>query len=246
VLPSWRTAILMRVAATLLGVDAAEWAAIATWGLVAIALVAALLAHASLREARASLREAARLRKAQAQPYVAVFADESPASFAVIDLVVKNFGSTAAKDIRVEFDPELTRAAPGEATVNIPAVIPTLVPGQEWRTLWDTVMARGASDLPANYAATVSFDDSWGERYTINSVLDWSAVTVRDVVEVHTLHDAIDTLKTIAATLQGWNERALVGPGLRVSAWSGEELDRQATERSEERRRRRAQQDGEQ
>jgi hypothetical protein len=219
--------------ATFIGMSPVAWSALAEWGGVILALVAGLVAYKQLGEAR-------RLREDQAQPYVAVFAEESPADFSVIDLVIKNFGRTVARNICISVDPPLMRAAGTEdmKVVEIPAIIPTLVPGQEWRTLWDTTMARPSSDLPTSYHVSVSFRDSRGREFrAYESMLDWTATTRRDIVEVHGIHGAVKALRRIATTFEGWTENPLRGSGLRVSARDGDELDRQYQVRYEEERR---------
>lgn len=79
----------------LLELPADAWSALAAWSAVLLAMVAGFIARGQLRETR-------RLREEQAQPYVIVFAETSEAGQWVVDLVVKNFGTTAAKDVRVE------------------------------------------------------------------------------------------------------------------------------------------------
>jgi hypothetical protein len=149
------------------------------------------------------LKEARRLRIELAQPYVAVYADPSPASSSVFDLVIKNLGRTSATSVRVKIEPALGRAAYGEEVVELPQVIPTLVPGQEWRTFWDTQMARKDSSLPTRHAVKVRFSDATGKpTYCFRFELDWDASTHRDVVDVSSLHDAAKALQDIRAILK--------------------------------------------
>jgi hypothetical protein len=210
--------------------SAEDVTAAATLGLLIVACIAGFLAYRQLRESR-------KLREAQAQPYVAVFADTNPSSAFVIDLVVRNFGQTAAKDIRILFNPAPMRQAGTETgeLVELPGVIPTLVPGQEWRTLWDTTMARAQSDLPKVYEISVAFEDSWSRPYNLQSRIDWDPLINRDVVTSHSLHDAVEALKEIASTVKGWNEGR--GPGLSVLARDGEKADARREEWREQRKR---------
>src|ERR1700723_3494589 len=82
------------------------WTAIATWAAVCIALGAAIV---GLRQ----LGEAKRLREAQAQPYVVVFTDDAAGDPQNVDLVIKNFGTTAATNVRVKFSTPLASAVLG-------------------------------------------------------------------------------------------------------------------------------------
>jgi hypothetical protein len=128
--------------------------------------------------------EAERLRREQSQPYVVVFAEQIPATRYVLDLVIKNFGSTAAHDIRVEIKPTPQRASVDDhmkRDVWWPAEIPVLVPQQEWRTRWDLAHVRQDSGLDDRHDAVVTFTDSQGHgpdgapgRFSYQFVLDWA------------------------------------------------------------------------
>jgi hypothetical protein len=180
------------------------------------------------------LKEARNLRIEQAQPYVAVYADVSPASSSVFDLVIKNFGRTPAANVRVKVKPALSRAAYGDELVGLPSIIPTLVPGQEWRTFWDTQMARKDSPLPNSYAVEVRFSDVTGRPdFCLQFELDWHVSTHRDVVDVSSLHDAAKALQEIRTTLKN----AMPQGALNVLARDGNARDEQERTRFEQRRR---------
>jgi len=194
-----------------------------------------VLAVAAGLIARGQLRETKRLREEQAQPYVVVFMESSPAGEWLIDLVVKNFGSTAAHDVRVEFDPPLRRAAGEDGTVSVPASIAVLVPQQEWRTLWDTGIARADSDLPDHHVAKVRFSDSQRrELPTYEFVLDWGVVKARDVVTVYGSHHAATALREMAKEVKKWREGA--SGGLKVFTRNGDARDQRMREAMQERR----------
>jgi hypothetical protein len=213
--------------ATFLGMSAGGWTALAGVVGVLLALGAAIVGGWQLQEAR-------RLRIEQAQPYIAVYADPSPAGSWVFDLVVKNFGRTPATNVRVQIQPELKRAAYGDETVALPAVIPTLVPGQEWRTFWDTQLARKDSSLPSSYVVEARFSDATGKpEYCLRFELDWEASTHRDVVDVASFHDAAKALQEISSTLK----KAMSQGALNVLARDGDARDEQERARHEQRRR---------
>jgi len=215
------------VIATFWGMSAGGWTALAGVCGVLLALGAALVGGWQLAEAR-------RLRIEQAQPYVAVYADVSPASSAVFDLVIKNFGRTPATSVCVQVKPALGRAAYGDELVELPPVIPTLVPGQEWRTFWDTQMARKDSSLPNNYAVEVRFSDATGKpAFCLQFELDWHASTHRDVVDVSSSHDAAKALQDIRTILKN----AMPRGALNVLARDGDAQDEQERARFEQRRR---------
>lgn len=106
--------------------------ATAAIGTLVVAVVAALYAKRQVESARGSLEEARALRREQAQPYVIVSLEASLASPRLIDLVIKNLGTTAAFDVQLTSDPALTRVKQDEYVQVWPGyTIPTLVPGQE-------------------------------------------------------------------------------------------------------------------
>jgi hypothetical protein len=199
----------------------ASWSAVAACVGVLLALIGGMVAFGQLSEAR-------RLRLEQAQPYVVVSMEGSPAGSWVIDLVIKNLGQTAATDVRLKFTPALQRAAPPGSNITavaIPDSIPLLVPGQEWRTLWDTTQARKDSKLPDEHTVSVTFRDLRGKQSfgPFTFVLDWK-ITQRDVVSVHGMHDAAGALQDIRSLLRDWRE--ISGRGVRVFTRDGDAFDR--------------------
>jgi hypothetical protein len=108
-----------------------DWSALGTCVTALVAIIAALFAWRQVREAR-------RLRQEQTQPYVAVTMETSAAAQNIVDLVVKNFGTTAAYDVSVSIDPPPQRSgASGEVEdVSVPKIFRTMIPGQEWRTFF--------------------------------------------------------------------------------------------------------------
>jgi hypothetical protein len=111
------------IIATFWGMSPVAWSALAEWCALGLAVAVGVVALGQLLEAR-------RLRNDQTRPYVVAFAEPSPAAFAVIDLVIKNFGRTAARDVQVQFEPTVRRASGSEPkeAVQLPAVLPVLVP----------------------------------------------------------------------------------------------------------------------
>src|SRR5215212_1433976 len=75
------------------------WAALAAWATVGVAAAAGYIALEQLNEA-------ARLRREQAQPYVVAYIQPSPAAPFLAEIVLKNFGATAAQDVRLTITPE--------------------------------------------------------------------------------------------------------------------------------------------
>jgi hypothetical protein len=131
----------------LLWYRAEVWASIAQWVTVGIAAAAAVFALNQVQEAR-------RTRQRQTQPNVVVFADLNPADPNWLDVIVKNFGQTAAYHVRLHFDPWPTvmpwiHPLTGDRVTRllIPRDIAVLAPGQGWRTLWDEGEARMSAEF---------------------------------------------------------------------------------------------------
>jgi hypothetical protein len=175
---------------------AENWSALASWVTVTIATVAGGIAIKQLREARS-------LRREQAQPYVAVFMERNAADPKLMDLVVRNFGTTAATDVVLKIDPPPRRVVvEGHEDVWLPERIPTLVPGQEWRQLWDSTPERADADLPDRHNVLVTFRDSLKKNHRCDYVLDWSAVRKRLVTDVLGVHDVAKSLREIGEAMR--------------------------------------------
>jgi hypothetical protein len=183
-----------------------QWSSTAEVGTAIVALCAAFVGLRQLREAQ-SLRfqqehDALSIRRERAQPYVAVFMEPlTTVDPKFQELVIKNFGATAAYDVRLESKPEIAREWEGKSQeVPLPA-IPTLVPGQEWRVLWDFFPNRHAAGLPDRHDVKVFFKDSHGESFELVYALDWAMNIDRLSVTTYGVHHAVKELKKIREQL---------------------------------------------
>lgn len=222
------------------------WSAAAGVATVLIAAVAAAVAYRQVREAR-------RLRVEQADPYVAIFLESvSEVSEQLVDVVVKNFGQTAAFDVRFVADPSLARSrgSNGQSEpVGLPDVIRTLVPGQQWRTFFDHGPSRAKTELPNLYAVTVTFTsrhrrvlrDRWKtteHRYVFT--LDLAALEVRHHVTQYGVHHAAKALREIRTTIKEWSEGTGLSKGVSVYSRDGDARDLRTQEEFAEFRRQQA------
>lgn len=202
--------------------NAEAWAAIGTWGAVLVAAAAGTIALFHLRELR-------RTREEESRPYVVVYMEPTDATPQIIDLVIKNFGKTAAYDVHVRFDPPLRRSVQGQQAEDVWVFdqLPVLVPGQEWRTMWDFGPSRAQSDLPERYEASVTYRSSRRPLPPLKYVLDWSAYMGRRWVTTYNLHDAAKALREIQRTLGRWQE-GVNGLAVWVRDGDARDADRQA------------------
>lgn len=220
---------------------AAGVGAVAAVGTFIVAVVAARYAKRQVQGARAQLQEARNLRVEQAQPYVAAYMEASKASQELWDLVIYNYGATAALDVTVNATPTLQRSAdsPDEAVSDLwlPAIIPFLAPGQSWRTWWDNGLTRRESGLPDRHDVTIRYRDSLGQEHSTAAVLDWSAVWGVGWIEVKTTHDAAKSLAEMAKTMSRWSED--IHGGLSVFHRDGHAKDERTRQQHAEWQRRR-------
>lgn len=184
---------------TLFGLSAGMWTALAAWLAVVVGIVALIYAW---RHYRRGQRQAAELM----QPNVAMFMEPAASDWHLVELVVKNFGRTPAYGIRFDFANPPTVAKYENVyddryvdvvPLNLPAEIPYLAPGQEWRIVWDSALDRRelGEAIASRFDGTVSYYDKPGAdkkkraRFKTSAVLDWSTLHPVERLELLTTHD---------------------------------------------------------
>jgi hypothetical protein len=114
------------------------------------------------------LKEAKRTREAGIRPYVGVDV-ETDQETPMLYLAVTNHGRSTAKEVRLQFDPELKAAWNDLRLADIRMLthgIPSLPPGKTLRTVFDLNTMREKSSLPDRYRVTVSYhSELLGRRY---------------------------------------------------------------------------------
>lgn len=230
----------MATAHTFLDISNGGWTAIAAWVGLLLAVVAAIFGYFQFHEAR-------RVRAEQAQPYVAIFMEPTEADPNAVDLIIKNFGATVARDIEIAIAPPPRSSINGSVgELKVPTTIHTLVPGQQWSTFWDTTFHRKDRGLPDRHTATISFKDVRDGRfgpYTFD--LNWEPILDRGWVVTHGMHQLAGAVREIRDIYKKRGDSQYA----RVLAYSGEERDRREREfweeRSKEHKRHEQQPDGE-
>ncbi|MDV7255707.1 MULTISPECIES: hypothetical protein [Rhodococcus] len=165
-----------------------------------MAIVAAAFALGQVSEAR-------KTRDEQAQPNVVVFAQTNETHWQVLELVVRNYGSTPAYDVEMSFEPDLavtpyTDQSTGQRVelLKFPRTIPFLAPGQEWRTVWDSAWRRAEHKratgevVQSQSEASVTFRDSRGRKFATRSILDWDAMDHATRITVKSIHHVATNL----------------------------------------------------
>jgi hypothetical protein len=186
------------------GATSGTWLAWAVWALLVLGVVALLYTALQNRHNR-------RLATEETRPHVGMFMEPHAADWHVIELVVRNFGKTSAYDVSFTFPhpptvAEYENATDGYADVvelQLPRQLPTLAPGQEWRTVWDSALDRTelGEGIESRFPGTVTYYDRvetprgwklWQRRrrpLETKVVLDWAALPPVQRIELMTNHN---------------------------------------------------------
>ena len=190
--------------------NADTWAAWAQWVTAAIAIGAAVFAYQQVKLARDT-------RERVAQPDVVVYMDHH-AVRPYLDLVVKNFGQTAAYNVRLTLPPLVvapyTSNLTGKQVTSLwlPESIAVLAPGQEWRTVWDSAIRREkyrertGENLRADFVGSVAFDDkvTAGKNYSNPIALDADMFYNTTWIQQNKGKTVTDALYDIASTIKSY------------------------------------------
>ena len=183
--------------ADLSGLGSAGWLTIAVWAGLALGVGALVFTARTLKKNR-------QLKSDELRPHVVVYMEPHPSDWHVIELVVRNFGQSAAHNIRFEFVHPLTvgryedagpDGLPEVAELRLPSELTQLAPGQEWRTVWDSAISREefGGQIRARFEGTVHYGDapagSKRREFDAAVVLDWATLQPVQRLELMTTHD---------------------------------------------------------
>jgi hypothetical protein len=147
------------------------------------------------------LREAEKLRREQFRPWVTVsFHFRSIITF----IAVRNLGSTAARNLRIRFEPELASTLNGGVgeVAMFTETTPVLVPGEERLVLLDRVPDRLESDLPTQHTAYVEYSDHEGRKLPAEEfVLDFGLLGGARLPDKG-MHDLVEEVRKAREQLQ--------------------------------------------
>ena len=135
--------------AEILGLAPGTWDAVATLLSGLGILIGAVAAAVAIRQYGLNRR----IRDEQARPYM-VMSAEPGTSTTIIDLVIKNIGSTPARELTIRVEPPFQRAneVPGYpimGTRMFSETLPIWPPGQERRIFFDPISSGPARGCPA-------------------------------------------------------------------------------------------------
>jgi hypothetical protein len=180
------------------------WLVWSLWAGLALGIVALVFTNYQIRRNRQLATE-------QIRPHVGMLMEPHVTDWHVIEVVVRNFGRTAAYDIRFSFPTPPTVAAYENASdgyadvveLQLPRELPTLAPGQEWRMVWDSALDRAeiGNAIESRFEGSVIYYDRpeqpKGWRFwklprkplETKVVLDWDALPPVQRIELMTSHD---------------------------------------------------------
>ncbi|GAA2983366.1 hypothetical protein GCM10010460_19100 [Microbacterium terrae] len=196
-----------------------------TAGAAALTLIVAVVALGyairQVGEAKKAREQTRELETARSQPYVVAYMEPSAVNNLAIDFVIKNYGQTAAMEVKFSVDPTMTTSNGDE--VRVPAVIPLLAPGQEWRVSWDVTAARLRSGKPDVHKGRVRFKGLEDKAFSSEVVLDWSIYKSRRWFDSYGVHAGAQALREIRSLMAKWTESPS-GP-LSVIVRDGDAMD---------------------
>jgi hypothetical protein len=207
-------------ASDIANLSSSAWTALAAWLAVFITVAALVYAWRQFQRTKHENEDLAR-------PNVAMFMEPSPSDWHLIELVVKNFGQKPAFGIKFEFatPPTVPRYEGTDSDnyvdvipLKLPAEIPYLAPGQEWRTVWDSALDRKhlGESIGSRFAGAVTFYDQPRSRqgkpikgkrtathYRTPAVLDWGTLHPVERLQLLTTHDLARQEKQKLELLRG-------------------------------------------
>lgn len=183
------------------------WLAIAAWAALVFGIVVLVVVNRMVARNR-------QLKQDQVRPQVTMFMEPHASDWHLIELVVRNFGQTAAHNITFDFTQHPTVAIyedsdhDGELDVTelrLPSELTVLAPGQEWRTIWDSAISREelGGSIRSRFEGALTYYDmpapGTGERrsrfgpkrreFESTAVLDWATLQPVQRLELMTTHD---------------------------------------------------------
>lgn len=154
---------------SVLALSSAAWTALASWVTALASTVTAAVLTGSLLYARRQWGQAVDIRERQTRPYVVADLRDNPSGTSVF-LVVFNYGNTAARNVRFQFDQPPVSSVWDEqnsplAEMNLlKAGVPTLPPGKEVVAMFDSIPERLERGLPMSYSVYLSYEDQTGAK----------------------------------------------------------------------------------
>jgi hypothetical protein len=188
-----------------MSVPGPSWTDIGTFAVLAaqllVLLVAAVVAGYQVWEAR-------RLREAQIRPFVVI---DFEVWRGFVELKIKNFGSTLARNVKFTFDPPVQTTFDADPDKGPLAEIPlfrdgiaSLPPGKEITLVFDFGGERTQQGLPDSHVVHLTYrGEPLGREYEDEQVIDMSIYRSRGPVHRNGLHEIHHVLKELLDVQKG-------------------------------------------
>ncbi len=162
------------------------------------------IASATRDSAKASERMVEEMRTAREEevaPYIIAYFDV-PHGSSTTYLVIKNVGKTAARDVRMQFDPPLANSD-GTSLQDIPMIkhgIPSFPPAYEIRTFFDTGYSYFQhEELPMAYTASITYRGGLDDQlHQATYVLDLSVYKGLSWLQEKGIRQLVDETKRLS------------------------------------------------
>ena len=122
-----------------------------TWSMASATSKAARASEKSLCEMKLSREE-------HAKPKVVCYFEHNSTSRRTYDLVIKNYGNSAAFNVSLVFSPPLERYGQTKILPVEEKTFKIMAPGYEWRTFWDSFPDSDGLSMPDEFLANVSYE----------------------------------------------------------------------------------------
>lgn len=197
----------------LAGLGSAAWLTIAAWtGLALAVLVLIVVARVVKRNQQ--------FKRDELRPHVVMYMEPHGTDWHVVELVVRNFGKSAAHEIEFDFPTPPTVARyedgyadgpPEIAELRLPSELTQLAPGQEWRMVWDSAISREqlGGEIRSRFEGTLTYTDRpTGAKgrprvYDTAVVLDWATLPPVQRLDLMVTHDLAKREKQKLELLRG-------------------------------------------
>ncbi|MCF4119960.1 hypothetical protein L1785_03115 [Antribacter sp. KLBMP9083] len=211
---------------------AKQWTNVAAWLSALATLLTALIAVAAAVYAAIQVRLARLDRLDRNRPFVTI--SLRPSHGIVANIVIRNEGTTLARNVQFHFTPAWESSKPARTAVRDSKIwregIPNLVPGQEIQVFADMFPDRHKTNLPRSYDVEVSCDDVarsvWRRkprRLVEHYALDFDMFHGYSTATLYGIHDLADAMRAIKTTMSKWSESP--AGRLSVVARDGDRLD---------------------
>ncbi|GAA3322690.1 hypothetical protein GCM10017711_07500 [Paeniglutamicibacter sulfureus] len=183
-------------------------------------------ARGQVSESKKARRQLDDIERKKSEPAVVAYMEPAASPF-IQEIVIKNFGPTPAYDVKFVSDPAIQRTGDVNREevddVDIPAVIPFLAPGQEWRTIWDVSHERSKNKILADrHEVEVTFKGLEDVELRSRAILDWAPLKTKRFMDTLGVHDLAKAVKDMSTLQKKWSETPR---GLQVWVRSGDEKD---------------------